>query len=362
MRLTAIVAVFLAALPALAIVRRDDRPDARYVALAKQFPAAAILTQGGSGVLIAPQWVLTAGHAANDRSALGEKKVIIAGEAYGIAGYVRHPQFQPGTNDVGLVKLDRPVRGVQPLPLYGGVAPLGTKTLLVGAGLTGTGTTGINPNRGERVLRAATNILDKPSGNDKNLVSFVFDKGQKATDMEGIGAPGDSGGPALIQVGGRWHVVAVGTAGDDRNGNRVMADYGDSSNYTRVAPFKSWIESTIKRGEVTTKSASNSAQPWEKASNNPACAVAGEFFRAYNAGVKAMERFDAARRPGRSPEQTAAMHQRMTGDFGATLTPFEYVLTPDGIHVRARGSAGSGTFRFVVRDGKVEGLSVLPGR
>ena len=46
--------------PAGAIVTRHDRDDARYVALGARFPAAVTVLPDGSGVLIAPNWVLTA--------------------------------------------------------------------------------------------------------------------------------------------------------------------------------------------------------------------------------------------------------------------------------------------------------------
>lgn len=46
-----------------AIVIRDDVPNAEYRIAAADFPALADLPMEAHGVLIAPQWVVTAAHA-----------------------------------------------------------------------------------------------------------------------------------------------------------------------------------------------------------------------------------------------------------------------------------------------------------
>ena len=55
-----VLTIALIAHPAAAIVIRHDRDDARYVELGARFPAAVTVLPDGSGVLIAPDWVLTA--------------------------------------------------------------------------------------------------------------------------------------------------------------------------------------------------------------------------------------------------------------------------------------------------------------
>jgi hypothetical protein len=51
---------------ATAILRRPDREDASYLALAERFPAVCLVCAdglgAGSGTLITSRWVLTAGH------------------------------------------------------------------------------------------------------------------------------------------------------------------------------------------------------------------------------------------------------------------------------------------------------------
>ena len=55
------------------IVRRHDRPDSAYVALARRFPAVGSIGRIGDATLIARKWVVTAAHvarAAADRATL----------------------------------------------------------------------------------------------------------------------------------------------------------------------------------------------------------------------------------------------------------------------------------------------------
>ena len=63
--------------------------------------------------------------------------------------------------------------------------------------LHGTGLTG--PTDGDGRLRAATNVIDNVDGN-YFLFSFSPPEDPSATDLEGIGGPGDSGGPAFIGI------------------------------------------------------------------------------------------------------------------------------------------------------------------
>ena len=58
-----LLALLAASSSANAIVTRHDREDAKYRVSASELPALADMPGEGHGVLIAPQWVVTAAHA-----------------------------------------------------------------------------------------------------------------------------------------------------------------------------------------------------------------------------------------------------------------------------------------------------------
>lgn len=99
--------------------------------------------------------------------------------------------------DIALLKLDRPVKGVEPVSLYARDDEAGKVVTFVGRGWAGTGLTA--PVRDlERDLRGATNKVDEVNGTS---IRMVFDAPPGGTDFEGISGPGDSGGPALLEIG-----------------------------------------------------------------------------------------------------------------------------------------------------------------
>ena len=99
---------------------------------------------------------------------------------------------------------------------------------IVGYGDVGDGKS--RPRRSDGRRRAVTNIIND-SGPSKIFVRF--DPSNDATELEGIGGPGDSGGPALIKKDGNVYLVGVSHASMGGKPGR----YGVTDIYTRVSSY-----------------------------------------------------------------------------------------------------------------------------
>ena len=190
---------------------------------------------GCSGTLIAPQYVLTAGHCAEGVSDTGGRFMIGSVEYRTTKVYV-HPNYNSNqigsdaANDIAIFKLDRPVTNVTPTPIYRSNPAVGQMLTLVGFGYGGTGTTGSDGVYG--IKRSGTTPIDSVS---PTLISWNFDNNSESNT-----APGDSGGAAFITVGGVNYLAGVTSGGSLDN-----AGLGDNSFDTRVDVYAAWIDSIV---------------------------------------------------------------------------------------------------------------------
>jgi hypothetical protein len=252
--------------PAAAIVIRDDARAQAYLDLGADPQYASVgqvVTDGwlGSGTLIAPNWVLTAAHvvdgAVNTRFNLN-------GTTFTAVQGIVYPKWTGNLGagyDIGLIQLSADAvaaTNIAPAQRYTGNSELGMVGTFVGYGLTGTGLTGTNQSLysydGEK--RAARNTIDvwysTPKG--QRIFGADFDNPHSSADnsfgssvpldLEGLIAPGDSGGGLFINVGGVNLLAGVHSFGQAIDGN-VNSDYGDRSGDTRVSAFNSWIDSIL---------------------------------------------------------------------------------------------------------------------
>jgi hypothetical protein len=92
-------------------------------------------------------------------------------------------------------------------------------------------------------LRRATNIV---SAVDDHFLEVIFERGDEpgVTALEGVGAAGDSGCPAFLDVDGSRFVAGLNSWGDGGNGIRV-GQYGARDYQTRVSRYLEWIDDTI---------------------------------------------------------------------------------------------------------------------
>ena len=251
---------------ASAIIIRDDTADAAYRTNAAALPALADFPGEGHGVLIAPQWVVTAAHVACLHMPLQE--IRIAGNVRQVEAVMVHPGFRmpsealikstlasgdagqlmaflASADDIALVKLQAPVSDVAPIALYRGDDELGKTVQLIGKGATGTGKDSAVADGPRRTaLRRAFNVI---SHSDARWLSYRFDAPASALPLEGMTGSGDSGSPLLIETDQHWQLAGLASwvSSDGELRGYPGARYGDRGNSVRVSRYLTWVETTI---------------------------------------------------------------------------------------------------------------------
>jgi D-alanyl-D-alanine carboxypeptidase len=361
MRLSRIVFTAAVALGALlaaqaeAIIIRHDREDAKYLELGARFPEVGFIGRDGEGTLVAPQWVLTAAHVARGIPP-NLRRVIFEDVDYQIAEVFIHPDWKGrGPHDIALLRLSEPVKGVTPAALYTGTDEAGRIVTFVGRGDTGTGLTG--PKLADKKKRGATNKVDAA---DANWLYFTFDDPATATDLEGISGPGDSGGPALLEINGKRYVAGVSVWGNP--GKQGRGTYGAKEGYTRVSSHHEWIAATLA-GKTQASAAAN-AQPAARAASGQSAGApqlpdtqagqrAAAYFRAFNSGDEQAMRdfFTSHLAPAslarRTMDERLQVYRQMRGEMEMLEVQRVLEARDSAITVLVRGKNGDWlTFGF----------------
>jgi hypothetical protein len=234
------------ALPrAHAVIVRHDVDDSAYVVADADYPALVDLFGPGDciGTLVHESYLLTVAHCAAD---------LRAGDALAVSGAPRvvdevvlHPAWQDlDAYDVALVRLDGPVTGVTPLPIYRGSSELGAVAALVGRGVTATGWQGEPGAESDGKLRRATNVV---SAVNDHFIEIVFEPPgeQGVTRLEGVGAAGDSGAPVFIEEDGVAYLAGLNSYGDADAGVGI-GQYRSRDYQTRVSQVLEWLDGLVE--------------------------------------------------------------------------------------------------------------------
>lgn len=273
------------------IMRHDvSKQDYLDLAAEPQFDCVGIIMSeeqtGGSCVLIAPRYVLTAAHCfvigrsgmkskhgqdsidalADARAQLNGmapyKDFVFKGKRYKGKRISVHPNYLNSKGgDIALVELELEVEGIVPAVLNFEFDELHSDVVGVGFGASGIANQRSSVlSKGEKI--AGQNVIDSIGGakvNEKGTVLFAdFDHPEDATlnkmgseipsPLEYGMAGGDSGGGLFRQVEGRWELVGIASMSLKFSENsNVNGYYGMISGYTRTSAFTDWIENEMNQ-------------------------------------------------------------------------------------------------------------------
>ncbi|OKK22027.1 trypsin [Streptomyces sp. CB00455] len=205
------------------------------------------------GALVAPQWVVTAAHCAQEKDPsrptgtvrIGSDRRHSGGAVRTIVEKVVHPGYvvkgdKRGFDDIALLRLDRPVGRRQPIRIADRDPEVGAPTRIIGFGTTVDASTPAGWKFPERLRQLDTRRA--PAGQCLDIDA----KGELCTRSRVPGAmacSGDSGSPQIQRVGGRWQLVGT-TSGDGDYAVDPKCS-GGTGIWTSVPAHKEWIGKTL---------------------------------------------------------------------------------------------------------------------
>lgn len=216
------------------------------------YPWLGRLTGACGASMISDQWMVTAAHCLKSHKPgvdLPEVRINSlekwsGGTVIQVAKEFPHPQFpdRPGKIkrfDIGLIKLAQPYRGGT-ITLADQRYPAGTTTRLLGWGAEKENDDGTLVMA--KTLKGLTTQVREDKGCDAASGEFMPGYEYCTDNPRGVDGAcyGDSGGPQLTKVDGRWTLIGVTSRGGQFCGT-------SPSVYTDVYAYQGWIADTIRR-------------------------------------------------------------------------------------------------------------------
>jgi len=213
--------------------------------------------QGGcGGTIVGPRHIITAAHCVAGRESVPSRFWVRVGEhnrgfgehegseeEYQVEKVFRHPDYEYPTstnNDIAILKLKEPIKFnkyVSPACLPEKDVPVGTDCYITGWGKVR------HPGNGYHILQQAKMpVVSNEVCHRKNFpriripVTDAMICSGDGGETRKSGCHGDSGGPFVCQVNGRWELHGAVSHGSPRCSSRETYTV-----YARVTHFKNWI-------------------------------------------------------------------------------------------------------------------------
>ncbi|MEM6640629.1 MAG: proprotein convertase P-domain-containing protein [Pseudomonadota bacterium] len=241
------------------IVINDTIGPAGSRAYAAPFDAIVASSVGCTGTLIAPNVVLSARHCGigagsrmifgDNSSGGGDLSVTVQSSLLPAGG---GSLLDGGDVSIHILSSDVPTTVATPMRLVDLTDDLeGMTAATLGYGFNGIGSVG-HERTSDGFRWGGENIIDRygspAASTGSNIISTDFDDGTAAANtiggsdptplqFEATTAPGDSGGPILVDVDGEWVIAGVLSGGTTN-----FSVYGDISWWTGTAVFRAQIE------------------------------------------------------------------------------------------------------------------------